>query len=149
MSTHESAHSSHVLPLGIYIGVASMLLLLTFVTVWVASIDFGAYNLVIAMFIAAVKATMVALIFMHLKYENKIYMIIFVISIIFLAIFITFTLLDTLQRDGIYDQRAGQIHESAAMYDSMNVGDVSHEAVPLGDSAQIVDSTATPDESQH
>ncbi|MBI5267625.1 MAG: cytochrome C oxidase subunit IV family protein, partial [candidate division Zixibacteria bacterium] len=49
--------------------------------------------------VAAVKATLVLLFFMHLKYDNKLYAFAFLISIAFLAVFITFTLLDTLYRD--------------------------------------------------
>ncbi len=137
MNGNESTHSAHIIPLSVYLTIASILLFLTFVTVWVASINFGAYNLVIAMFIAAVKASLVALFFMHLKYDNKVYMIILLISIIFLAIFITFTMLDTLQRGAIYDQKAGQIRESATMYDTVNA-----DSALVGDSANIVDSTS-------
>ena len=96
MSDHGKPH---VLPLSTYLMVGSALLVLTFVTVMVAQYQFGEWNLIVAMAIAAVKATLVLLFFMHLKYDNKLYTYAFLISIAFLAVFITFTMIDTMTRD--------------------------------------------------
>lgn len=89
----------HVLPLSIYLGIGAALLVLTGITVAVAQFQLGEWNLIVAMTIAGVKATLVLLFFMHLKYDNKLYAFAFLISVAFLAVFITFTLLDTLYRD--------------------------------------------------
>ena len=52
-----------------FLGVLLALLFLTFITVWVAQFDFGSANMLIAMSIASVKASLVIGFFMHLKYE--------------------------------------------------------------------------------
>lgn len=62
----------HIVPRSIYLGVLSALLVLTVITVAVSRFDFGSMNLVVAMAVASVKAMLVALFFMHLKYENPI-----------------------------------------------------------------------------
>lgn len=117
MSKESSQHGHHhVLPLSTYLGVAAALLVLTAITVWVAQFHFGEWNLVVAMIVAATKAILVALIFMHLLYDNKLYLVVFASSVLFLAIFIIITMFDTLRRDDIYDFLEKPIHSNAAMY---------------------------------
>lgn len=71
METQDhSSELGHVQPFKIYLSVFVSLLVLTVVTVLVSFMDFGALDLVVAMLIASVKAGLVALFFMHLKYEN-------------------------------------------------------------------------------
>lgn len=60
----------HIQPVKVYVSVLVALLILTVITVWIAQYDFGAMNLVVAMVIASFKAAIVALFFMHLKYEH-------------------------------------------------------------------------------
>ena len=116
---NQAANSvPHILPLRIYLGVAGALLLLTAITIMVAREDFGSWNLVVALLIAATKATLVALFFMHLKYDNRIYSIIFVGAILFLGIFITFTMFDTLNRGEINPLTKMPIKKYAAIYES-------------------------------
>jgi cytochrome c oxidase subunit 4 len=71
-SSNENHHGElgHILPFRVYVTVLIALLVLTVITVAVSRVDFGALNIVIAMLIASVKALVVALFFMHLKYEN-------------------------------------------------------------------------------
>ena len=73
MSHHDSGHGElgHIVPVSTYLKIFAVLVVLTVVTVFAARVDFGAMNLVVAMLIASVKATLVALFFMHLKYEHK------------------------------------------------------------------------------
>jgi len=118
MASDTSTHEEHVLPLKIYFGVAGALLVLTVVTVAVSYIDFGAFNMVIAMAIAATKASLVALVFMHLYWDNKLYLTIFVMSILMLTIFIVITLFDTLRRGDIYEQVGKPYKQSAEIYQS-------------------------------
>jgi len=69
--TQESR--GHISPTNTYIYVGIALLILTAITVAASYIDFGnmAINITIALIIATVKAMLVLLYFMHLKYENK------------------------------------------------------------------------------
>lgn len=112
-----STTTDHVLPLRLYLTVGFALFVLTVITVAVSFIDFGGYNLVVAMLIASVKGSLVTLFFMHLKYDNKFYLAIFLISLIFLAVFIIFTMFDTLNRGQIYIEKEKPIKEEAVIYD--------------------------------
>ncbi len=62
----------HIVPVKIYNSVLASLLVLTGITVLVASHDFGIFNLVVALGIATLKAAIVTLFFMHLSWESKI-----------------------------------------------------------------------------
>ena len=97
-AAHGADHVPHVTPVTHYFAVFAVLLVLTAITVGVSYLDFGPWNLVIALFIATTKATLVAAIFMHLLYDLKFHTLIFSFSIIFLAIFIVFTSFDTFAR---------------------------------------------------
>ncbi|UCD62872.1 MAG: cytochrome C oxidase subunit IV family protein [Candidatus Zixiibacteriota bacterium] len=101
MGNRTTAVGHHILPLKVYLGVGAALIVLTAITVTVSFFNFGPYNLLVAMVVAAIKASLVALFFMHLKYDSKLYMIIFVAAILFLAVFIIFTLFDTLLRGDV------------------------------------------------
>lgn len=63
----------HISPTKTYVYVGIALLILTIITVLASYINFGSLfiNIVIALIIATIKATLVLLFFMHLKYENK------------------------------------------------------------------------------
>lgn len=136
MSKASTERTDHVVPLGIYLGVAALLCLLTAVTVFVAQIDLGGWNVVVALLVAAIKSTLVALIFMHLLYDKKLYLIVFFTAILFLAIFIIFTMFDTMRRGDIYDFTADPIKKNAAMYDS--TGENQDSNAVFRDSVSIV-----------
>jgi cytochrome c oxidase subunit 4 len=64
--------SSHAAPsLRVYLGVFGALLVLTGVTTAVAFLELGAWNTVVALVIAAAKAALVALVFMHLRWSSR------------------------------------------------------------------------------
>jgi cytochrome c oxidase subunit IV len=85
----------HVTPLWIYIATWLALMALTAITVGVSYLNLGAANLAIALIVATTKATIVALFFMHLRWDLRFHSIIFTFSVIFLFIFIWFTMYDT------------------------------------------------------
>lgn len=90
------------LPLKVYIGVFVALLFLTFVTVWVAHFDWGRWDVLVAMAIALLKASLVALYFMNLKHDSdKINRLVFLLGIFFLIVFIGPTMWDTFTRDKV------------------------------------------------
>jgi cytochrome c oxidase subunit IV len=95
-ATHAGGdHVPHVLPLHTYILTWVVLIVLTIITVAASYFNFGTWNVVIALVIATTKATIVAAIFMHLRYDLKFHAIIFSFSLIFLGVFIAFTMYDT------------------------------------------------------
>lgn len=127
-----SDNHHHILPLRVYMGVGAMLLFLTFVTVWVAQFHLGEFNLIVAMLVATIKASLVVLFFMHLLYDNKIYLMVFLLSILMLGTFITFTMLDTMRRGEIDAVTEKPINPNAAMYDSLKA--LPHDSTAGGHS---------------
>ena len=88
----------HITPLSIYLGVWGALVVLTAFTVIVSRFDFGSANTIVAMIVATIKATLVALFFMHLLYDNKLNLVILMASFLFVAVFFTPTLIDLATR---------------------------------------------------
>ena len=120
MSNDTKAHAPHIVSLKIHLGVGAALFILTGITVAVSFVQLGGWNLVVALGVASIKASLVALIYMHLRYDKKIYMIVFLTAILFLAIFIIFTMFDTMTRDQLYSIKAEPINKNAALYDSLD-----------------------------
>ena len=88
----------HIIPLSVYFKVIAALMVLTVVTVAAARVDFGAMNTIIAMLIASVKAGLVLAFFMHLKYDDKLYIVTFGTGIFFLIVFYFFSWVDIYTR---------------------------------------------------
>lgn len=86
---------SHILPAKLLVLIWALLLFLTFVTVAASEFDFGGLNLWVALAIATAKATLVALYFMHLRYEKPVIGLIFISSLVFVLLFTSITLMDT------------------------------------------------------
>jgi len=107
----------HIVPLKTYLAVGFALLVLTAVTIGVSFIDLGGWNAIVAVAIASIKALMVAFIFMHLLYDKKIFLVIFSVAILFLTIFISFTMFDILSRNDIYPGLDKPISSDAIIYD--------------------------------
>lgn len=76
------------------------LIVLTIVTVKIAKVDFGsvAINITIAMLIASIKGLLVALYFMHLKWEEKLIVGFAALSIPFVALMISTMVWDVAQK---------------------------------------------------
>lgn len=80
-------------------GVAIALFILTFLTVAVTWIYIPEpWNVVVAIAIAVVKATIVALFFMNLYWDSKFNVLLFIMSVVFFLLLVGITLLDTLYR---------------------------------------------------
>jgi cytochrome c oxidase subunit 4 len=90
--------TSHSLSLRAYVGVFAILLALTGLTTGVAYIDLGMFNPVVALSIAAAKALLVALFFMHLVQTRHRTQLVAGAGILWLLILITLTLSDVLTR---------------------------------------------------
>lgn len=84
--------SDHTITFKTYTRVILALLGLTILTILVSLVDFGWFNIVVAMGVATIKAYLVLMYFMHLKYEDKTYLVVFLIGIFFL--FIIFLLIN-------------------------------------------------------
>lgn len=92
-SSTEHAHAQHGGP-AVYTRNLIALLILTGLTIGAAFIDLGSGNVVVALAIASIKATLVALFFMHLRWEKPVNSIIAIAGFLFLGIFLMFDFLD-------------------------------------------------------
>jgi cytochrome c oxidase subunit 4 len=91
--------------------VLAALVCLTVLTVVVAHMDLGRLNIVGAIGIAIVKASIVALFFMHLRYDKRFNFWIFVCSVGFVAWMVGYILFDSsMYQHNIQDFRADKEH---------------------------------------
>lgn len=70
MSEHNE-HEHHIVSPKIYLLIFFALLLFTGLTVAASYLEMGIFNPIVALGIAVVKATLVVLFFMHVKYSTK------------------------------------------------------------------------------
>jgi cytochrome c oxidase subunit 4 len=96
--SHDTNHAQeghvHQEDSSVYLKTLIILLILTAITVGASYINFGTANVAIALFIASIKAILVALFFMHLAHDKPINGIIAIAGFIFLGIFLMFDLID-------------------------------------------------------
>src|SRR5690349_9642249 len=88
----------HLVPKRTYYVIYVILLICTYLTWQVAYFDLGAWNTVAALVIAAFKATIVVLFFMHVLYSTRLTWAVIVGSIFWLGILLALTLGDYLTR---------------------------------------------------
>ena len=98
-SSHEAHH--HIVPIPVYAAIFLALLVGTALTVWAAYQDFGILNLPIALAIASVKASLVVLYFMHVKYASKLTQLASVLGFVWLAILLGMTSSGIFTRDWV------------------------------------------------
>ena len=101
-STHHDDQIGHVVPVKFLVFICCILLFLTAVTVWISRYDFTEINIaemgiILALGVATVKATIVGLYFMHLRWDRAFIGFIFVASILFVVLFIGIALTDTME----------------------------------------------------
>lgn len=91
---HDDGH--HIVPKTTLFKVFGALIVLTIITVAVAYVPLGPLNIPVAVGIAATKATLVVLFFMHLMYDNPVNALTFTVGLIFVGLFIGITLVDSM-----------------------------------------------------
>jgi len=92
---HDDHGLAHVATVKVLLTTITALLILTIATVGATAWDFGRdLNLVIAMVIATIKATLVCMYFMHLRYDKPFHAIAFVSAFLFAILFVGFALMD-------------------------------------------------------
>ena len=87
----------HVLPVNLLVTVFLILVGLTILTVAATLFPTGSFEIWISMGIATIKASLVAAYFMHLRYDNPLYALVFIFGLFFVALFLGFLLLDSHQ----------------------------------------------------
>jgi cytochrome c oxidase subunit 4 len=94
MSQHEEQHTQHSISYGRYILIWLGLLAFTGITVTLAGIDLGRWVIITSLVIASIKSILVLNVFMHLKFEDKMFKIFVLVAVATLAIFISLTFFD-------------------------------------------------------
>jgi cytochrome c oxidase subunit 4 len=90
--------SGHVSPKSVYYSIFGALMVLTAVTVGAAFVNLGLLNFPVALAIAIIKATLVVLFFMHVKYSSRLTKLVVVTSLFFLFILLAETFMDYASR---------------------------------------------------
>ena len=90
--------AGHIVSPKIYVIIWLILLMFTGLTVWAAFQNFGVGNPIIALAIAATKATLVVLFFMHVKYSPRMIALIIGGGLFFLSILMVLTCSDYISR---------------------------------------------------
>jgi len=94
--------SEHIVPVRVYLAIFLALLVGTALTVVAAFQDFPwQFNTVIALTIASVKATLVVLYFMHVRYSSRLVWVIVIAALFWMGILFALTFSDYFTRDWI------------------------------------------------
>ncbi len=97
MSENHTDTGVHVASIKLLVGVWLALMIGTWLTVAVTYVDLGPLNIWIGIGIATAKAFLVALFFMHLRWDKGFNAFVFFAAFGFLAIFIGIALMDTME----------------------------------------------------
>jgi cytochrome c oxidase subunit IV len=89
---------SEILPVRLYVAVWVALLVLLAVTVGVAYFNLGWFNPVVAVGIAVVKAAIIVLYFMHVRYSPRLILVFILGSFLWLGVMFTYSFGDYLTR---------------------------------------------------
>jgi cytochrome c oxidase subunit 4 len=93
---HEHGAGEHIVPIKTYAIICGALLVLTFLTYRIAYVDLGRLNVVVAIAIACVKASLVVLFFMHAAYAPRRTRLVILAGIFWMLILLCLTLADFL-----------------------------------------------------
>ena len=98
LSASNHLISEHIVSPRIYFAIFASLMVLTAATVAAAFMDLGPFNLAVALGIATVKATLVVLYFMHVRYNTKLIWLALALAVSWLGVLVVVTLSDYLSR---------------------------------------------------
>jgi cytochrome c oxidase subunit IV len=94
------AHAEHhIVPKRVYLAVFAALIVLTWVTAYVSTVDLGRWNIFVALAIAIVKASLVILFFMHVKYSSRLTKMIVGAGMFWLILLLFITMADLWTRN--------------------------------------------------
>lgn len=93
-----SETNHHIVPYKVYGFILILLLILTAITILVTHIELATWSTIVALVLAGTKTSLVLSIFMHLKFDQRIYKLMAVLIIVLLGVVIFITFLDYLFR---------------------------------------------------
>jgi cytochrome c oxidase subunit IV len=92
------SEKTHIIPYRTLLSVLAVLIVLTLTSVAITQIYLGTLTVVLALLIAAFKSSFVLRIFMHLKFEKKMFSFAVIAVVLILVAVIVITFLDYLYR---------------------------------------------------
>ncbi|MCA0445985.1 MAG: cytochrome C oxidase subunit IV family protein [Bacteroidetes bacterium] len=96
--SHDTHEEVHITPYKTYYIILGLLLVLTAITVGVTLIHLGTFSVAVALFVATIKGSLVLLYFMHLKFDNKLFLALVAIVFAVYTAVIAITFIDYLSR---------------------------------------------------
>ncbi|MDD2964762.1 MAG: cytochrome C oxidase subunit IV family protein [Bacteroidales bacterium] len=90
MENHKHHIVEYLTNLYVWVGLA----VLTIVTIWVSEFDLKMLTVAVALGVATVKAVLVLMYFMHLKFDSKILTVMVIVTLIVFLSMIVFTFFD-------------------------------------------------------
>src|ERR1700744_5447113 len=91
MSAHEE---HHIVPKRVYFAVFATLIVMTWVTAWISTVNLGPFNIYVALSIAIFKASLVILFFMHVKYGTRLTKMIVMAGVYWLLLLLFIAMMD-------------------------------------------------------
>jgi len=95
----EESPMRHVTPRKVYYTIFTVLMVFTLVTVAVAFVNLGILNTPIALGIAVMKASLVILYFMHVRYSTRLTWVVVIGSFLWLGVLFVLTFADYFSRN--------------------------------------------------
>ena len=93
---HDTGQAlGHVVPPSVLLATFGALIVLTLVTVMASTLGLGSWEIWVSLGIASIKGTLVAMYFMHLRYDKPFYALLAVFCLAFVMLLLGFTLLDS------------------------------------------------------
>jgi len=128
-SSNMDPHADFHVPMSTYYVVFAALMVLLVVTVGAAFVRLGPLNMPVAMLIATVKAALVILFFMHVKFASRLTKVFVAGSFLWLAILFVMTFGDYVSRDWLPNSRGWDENPVKVQYDD-GVAKAGHGHAP-------------------
>jgi cytochrome c oxidase subunit IV len=129
----EMHHEAHSGP-GKYVLVFVALLVLTGLTVFTGRMHLPNFGLLLALLIATTKGTLVALYFMHLAEHQGVNRLIIGVSVLFVALLIGFSIMDTATRQPLSNAQGSRLSDMPVTEDFLKAqfGEGAHDNEKAG-----------------
>jgi cytochrome c oxidase subunit 4 len=117
-SSNQDPHADFHVPMSTYWIIIIALMVLLIITVVAAFLPLGVLNMPVAMLIATIKATLVILYFMHVKFSSRLTKVFVAASFLWLVILFAMTFMDYYTRDWLSNSRGWNDNPVKAAYDA-------------------------------
>jgi cytochrome c oxidase subunit 4 len=117
-SSNQDPHAEFQVPMSTYLAIFIALMVLLVITVVAAFLPLGQLNMIVAMTIATIKAVLVILYFMHVKFASRLTKVFVAAAFVWLAIMFVLTFADYVSRDWLSNSRGWNDNPVKSAYDA-------------------------------